>query len=110
MLILTHLIVAIAAAVAIASPDELTVSQVLFSEPSVTAAADPPVKTPKTNTVFRGYYGPRFDCDTVSFNAEYDLRPGVCYSLPLAIRRGELLFYDCGQGGFRPITSLLFYA
>ena len=73
-------------------------SQVSFNEPTMTAAADPPVKTPKTNTIFRVYHRP--DCDTISFNAEYDLRPGICYSLPIRRSRGNLLFYDCGQGEF----------
>ena len=94
MLRLTYLVTAVTAAVAIASVVKPNHGEVPVL--GVTENAYPPSRNPITNTIFRNY--DEYNCNTTSFNTEYDMVPDNCYSLPG--NGGNLLFHDCGRGEF----------
>jgi hypothetical protein len=93
---LTHLIVALLATVAVASPAKLVHAdcQVPFS----ISLQQPP---PLANSILFDYFSVT-DCSTVQ-DAVYELFGNICYYLPG--EGADLLYLPCSNGGFRSFVS-----
>lgn len=96
---LFHIIIALSAAVAIGSPAKAGVADLQAPlckgiPPVAQVQTPPPTASPRSIAVFRDYS--TTNCSGSSFNADYELAPNVCYSLPSL--GATLLYITCGQG------------
>jgi hypothetical protein len=114
---LAHLVIALAVAVAVASPAQFEPedSQVALSSvkppsntcscptsPSSTTIIPLPTLYPAPNALFEIYNNTK--CTTQGFQNETDLKPDACYDFPTGIHGVNLLYNKCGQGEFWPLV------